>query len=157
MLLVLCWSFYLGCTGLARISRPFSSAWIRACYDQHYPFCCHCGVRYSRSLRKPLPPPQSAYSYKGAKATRPRAHSPGIEILTLACSCARRSMKEFQFSRPPDGDRSQGWAILAVCWAFLTAAFATTVLRVWVRVRLTRNLGWDDYNMMIAMVSILPC
>lgn len=63
-------------------------------------------------------------------------------------------MKEYQFSRPPDGDRSQGWALLAVCWAFVTAALATTILRVWVRMRLTRNIGWDDYNMIIAMVSI---
>ena len=62
-------------------------------------------------------------------------------------------MKEHQFTRPLDGDRSQGWAILAVCWAFVTTAFATTILRVWVRMRLTRNLGWDDYYMVIAMVS----
>ena len=62
-------------------------------------------------------------------------------------------MKEHQFSRPPDGDRDQGWALLAVCWAFVATAFATTILRVWVRLRLTRNLGWDDYYMMIAMVS----
>lgn len=63
-------------------------------------------------------------------------------------------MKEYHLSRPPDGDRSQGWALLAVCWAFVTAALATTILRVWVRMRLTRNVGWDDYNMIIAMVSI---
>lgn len=62
-------------------------------------------------------------------------------------------MKEYQFTRPEDGDRSQGWAILAVRWAFVIAAFLTTVLRVWVRVRLTRNLGWDDHNIIIAMVS----
>lgn len=63
-------------------------------------------------------------------------------------------MKEYQFSRPPDGDRSQGWAILSVCWAFVLAALATTVLRVWVRVRLTRNLRWDDHNIIIAMVRL---
>ena len=61
-------------------------------------------------------------------------------------------MKEHQFARPSDGDRSQGWAILAVCWAFVATALATTMLRVWVRLRLTRNLGWDDHYMMIAMV-----
>ena len=62
-------------------------------------------------------------------------------------------MKQYQFSQPSDGDRSQGWALLAVCWAFVTAALATTILRVWVRTRLTRNLGWDDYYMIIAMVG----
>ncbi|KAI4287806.1 MAG: hypothetical protein L6R35_002937 [Caloplaca aegaea] len=64
-------------------------------------------------------------------------------------------MKEYQLSRPPDGDRSQGWALLAVCWAFVTAALATTILRVWVRVRLTRNLGWDDHHMIIAMTTTI--
>ncbi|CAF9937459.1 MAG: hypothetical protein HETSPECPRED_000546 [Heterodermia speciosa] len=64
-------------------------------------------------------------------------------------------MKEHQFARPSDGDRSQGWAILAVCWAFVATALATTMLRVWVRLRLTRNLGWDDHYMMIAMVTTI--
>ncbi|KAL9001092.1 MAG: hypothetical protein Q9188_005517 [Gyalolechia gomerana] len=64
-------------------------------------------------------------------------------------------MKEYQFIRPEDGDRSQGWAILAVCWAFVIAAFLTTLLRVWVRVRLTRNLGWDDHNIIIAMATTI--
>ena len=63
-------------------------------------------------------------------------------------------MKEYQFSRPPDGDRSQGWALLSVCWAFVAAALVSTILRVWVRVKLTRNLGWDDHHMIIAMVSL---
>ena len=62
-------------------------------------------------------------------------------------------MKEHIFARPDNGDVDQGWALLAVCWAFVTCAFISTALRVWVRMRLTRNLGWDDYNMMIAMVS----
>lgn len=61
-------------------------------------------------------------------------------------------MKAYEFTRPPDGDRDQGWALLAVCWAFVTAAFLTTVLRVWVRLRLTRNIGWDDYHMIAAIV-----
>ena len=62
-------------------------------------------------------------------------------------------MKAQTFSRPVDGDRDQGWAIVSVCWAFVTLALISTLLRVWVRSRITRNLGWDDYNMMIAMVK----
>ncbi|KAL8838515.1 MAG: hypothetical protein Q9176_005067 [Flavoplaca citrina] len=64
-------------------------------------------------------------------------------------------MKEYQFSRPPDGDRSQGWALLSVCWAFVAAALVSTILRVWVRVKLTRNLGWDDHHMIIAMTTTI--
>ena len=62
-------------------------------------------------------------------------------------------MKEQFFTQPDNGDVDRGWAILAVCWAFVTCAFISTALRVWVRAKLTRNLGSDDYNMMIAMVS----
>ncbi|KAL2048398.1 hypothetical protein N7G274_000309 [Stereocaulon virgatum] len=64
-------------------------------------------------------------------------------------------MKEQDFTQPDNGDVDQGWAILAVCWAFVTCAFILTALRVWVRIRLTRNLGSDDYNIMIAMTTTL--
>ena len=63
-------------------------------------------------------------------------------------------MIEQTFARPDNGDVNKGWAVLAVCWAFVACAFISTVLRVWVRVRLTRNMGPDDYNMIVAMVSI---
>lgn len=62
-------------------------------------------------------------------------------------------MQEHHFDVPVGGDVSHGWAILAVCWAFNLVAFITTVLRVFVRSRLTRNLGSDDYVMVAAMVS----
>lgn len=62
-------------------------------------------------------------------------------------------MKEQIFARPSTGDVDKGWAVLAVCWAFVACAFISTVLRVWVRVRLTRNMGPDDFNMIAAMVT----
>ena len=64
------------------------------------------------------------------------------------------AMIEQTFARPDNGDVDKGWAVLAVCWAFVACAFISTVLRVWVRVRLTRNMGPDDYSMIVAMVSI---
>ena len=64
-------------------------------------------------------------------------------------------MKEQSFSPPPGGDVDQGWAVLAVCWSFVALAFCSTVLRVWIRARLTRNLGYDDLVMSIAMVRLM--
>ncbi|KAK0507763.1 hypothetical protein JMJ35_009652 [Cladonia borealis] len=64
-------------------------------------------------------------------------------------------MKEQIFARPETGDTNRGWAVLAVCWAFVACAFISTVLRVWVRVRLTRNMGPDDFNMIAAMTTTL--
>ncbi len=69
-------------------------------------------------------------------------------------SSISEAMNEQTFGRPDNGDVDKGWAILAVCWAFVACAFISTVLRVWVRVRLTRNMGPDDYNIIVAMVSI---
>ena len=61
-------------------------------------------------------------------------------------------MKEHIFTEPEGGDQSQGWALLSVCWAFVLTATITTIMRTWVRARLTRNLGWDDYTIIAALV-----
>ncbi|KAF6228506.1 hypothetical protein HO133_008236 [Letharia lupina] len=64
-------------------------------------------------------------------------------------------MKQETFTRPPDGDVDKGWAILAICWAFIACAFISTMLRVWVRSRITHNLGGDDYVAVAAMMTSL--
>ena len=61
-------------------------------------------------------------------------------------------MKIETYSRPDNGDVDQGWAILAVCWSFVTCAIVSTILRVWVRYKITRNLGADDWVIVLAMV-----
>ena len=63
-------------------------------------------------------------------------------------------MKQETFSRPFNGDVDQGWAILAICWAFIACALISTMLRVWVRSRITHNLGGDDHVAVAAMVRI---
>ena len=72
------------------------------------------------------------------------------------------NMKQEIFTRPDNGDVDQGWAILAICWAFIACALLSTILRVWVRSRIMHNLGSDDYVAVAAMVSALtplfqPC
>ena len=64
-------------------------------------------------------------------------------------------MKQETFDVPSNGDVDQGWAILAICWAFIVCALISTMLRVWVRSRITRNLGGDDYISVVAMVKTL--
>ncbi|KAM0323157.1 hypothetical protein ACHAQA_009007 [Verticillium albo-atrum] len=53
---------------------------------------------------------------------------------------------------PPDVNR--GPEILGVCGALVGLALVFVVLRIWVRVKLIRQLGWDDYCMMAAMAVI---
>lgn len=67
-----------------------------------------------------------------------------------------RIMKAETFARPNNGDVHQGWAILAICWAFIVCALVSTILRVWVRWRITRNMGSDDWVMVVAMVRSKP-
>lgn len=61
-------------------------------------------------------------------------------------------MKQETFAPPPNGDVDQGWAILAIVWAFIACALISTVLRVLVRSRITHNLAIDDYVAVAAMV-----
>lgn len=59
------------------------------------------------------------------------------------------------FPEPLGGDVNLGWALLAVTWSLVALALVSTILRIWVRARITRNLSWDDYTMAVAMVRSL--
>jgi hypothetical protein len=52
-------------------------------------------------------------------------------------------MQEVVFPQPKGGDVDQGWALLAVCMSFVLAALISTVARVVVRTKITRNIGWE--------------
>ena len=64
-------------------------------------------------------------------------------------------VKGVVYTLPPNGDQNQGPRFLAACYVFAVAALISTITRIAVRSRLTRNLGWDDYWMMITMVTTL--
>ena len=62
-------------------------------------------------------------------------------------------MKAETFAVPDNGDVDKGWAILSTCWALVVVALVSTITRIWIRARLTRNLGWDDFFISLAMVD----
>ncbi|KAL6714771.1 hypothetical protein ACLMJK_008196 [Lecanora helva] len=64
-------------------------------------------------------------------------------------------MKEETFTPNPTGDQDKGWAILAVCWALVLFALVSTILRIYVRARLTGNLGSDDAVIGVAMATTI--
>ena len=64
-------------------------------------------------------------------------------------------VKEVIYTLPPNGDQDQGPGFLAACWIFAMAALISTVVRILVRSRLTRNIGWDDYWMIITEITTL--
>ena len=55
-------------------------------------------------------------------------------------------------SPPPGGDRNEGPGIETTIWIFTSIALLTVISRIFGRVKLTRNLGWDDFWIVIAML-----
>ncbi|KAL6721939.1 hypothetical protein ACLMJK_001044 [Lecanora helva] len=53
---------------------------------------------------------------------------------------------------PVGGDHDKGPSIEAVIWIFTSIALLTAVSRVFSRLKLTRNPGWDDFWIVIAMI-----
>ncbi|KAL8830282.1 MAG: hypothetical protein Q9191_001515 [Dirinaria sp. TL-2023a] len=64
-------------------------------------------------------------------------------------------VKEVIYTLPPNGDQDHGPGFLAACWVFAMAALISTIVRILVRSRLTRNLGWDDYWMILTEITTL--
>ncbi|KAL8871365.1 MAG: hypothetical protein Q9174_002784 [Haloplaca sp. 1 TL-2023] len=56
-------------------------------------------------------------------------------------------MEAHTFYPSPDGDVDNGGRYLGVAWSLVVCALISTSVRTWVRGRLTRNMGWDDYIM----------
>ncbi|KAL8976408.1 MAG: hypothetical protein Q9205_007573 [Flavoplaca limonia] len=50
-------------------------------------------------------------------------------------------MKQETFYPSPNGDEDNGKKYLGAAWALVTCATLSTIVRVWVRSRLTRNMG----------------
>jgi hypothetical protein len=51
------------------------------------------------------------------------------------------------------GDLGRGPAIIGVTWAFTILAVAAVGLRLYLRGKLLRSIGWDDWIMLTAVVS----
>ena len=64
-------------------------------------------------------------------------------------------MKAETFTLPPDGNQNLAARLLIVLWLCNLAALVSSVVRVFVRSHITRNLGWDDYCIIGAQVLTL--
>ena len=54
---------------------------------------------------------------------------------------------------PPD--ISRGHDLVIVCWLSLSLALLLTFLRFYIRGIVRKNLGWDDYLILLSVVSYL--
>ncbi|KAK8091707.1 hypothetical protein PG997_002068 [Apiospora hydei] len=57
-------------------------------------------------------------------------------------------------SLPPPPDVNRGPEILAVTGTLVAATLCVVMLRLWVRLRLVRQLGWDDFFVVAAMALL---
>ena len=56
---------------------------------------------------------------------------------------------------PAEGDVNLGLGIIASVAVTTTACIFTVVLRFWVRGRLVKAIGWDDWTILLALVRSL--
>lgn len=58
-------------------------------------------------------------------------------------------------SKPLSGDENRDRAFLIVALLFCVSALLSVLLRLFVRIRILRSTGWDDYLISLAMVSLI--
>lgn len=54
---------------------------------------------------------------------------------------------------PPDGDVNKGPVVLAITYVTTSIALVAVALRMFVRVKIVKSVGWDDYAILLASVS----
>lgn len=54
---------------------------------------------------------------------------------------------------PAGGDVNRGPNFLAISLTTTSLAFVTCILRIFVRLRIVRSIGWDNYMIIVAIVS----
>ena len=57
-------------------------------------------------------------------------------------------------SPPPGGPQNLGPTIDAVNWAFTLVATAAVGARIYAKTKLTHNIGWDDFWILVSIVRL---
>lgn len=57
---------------------------------------------------------------------------------------------------PPDGDRNRAAELDAVAWSWTALSSVVVASRVYSRLRITRNIWWDDYFIILTFVRSPP-
>ncbi len=81
-----------------------------------------------------------------------RPHIP--DFLVLAVEIPIMSNKD-QFDigmPPPGGDKNYGGALIGINWAVFAPANIFVALRIYTRLKISHNLGWDDGMIVLAQV-----
>lgn len=64
-------------------------------------------------------------------------------------------MADFPKLPPTEGDRDRGASLLAVVISTSLLSTVIVLLRLYTRIKVIHNLGWDDYTIIVAQVMRL--
>jgi len=53
----------------------------------------------------------------------------------------------------PNPSSDRGYILNVIQGIFLALAFTSLIVRMYVRIKVTRNLGWDDFFIVLATVN----
>ena len=91
----------------------------------------------------------------------------GVVLLILSLSIISRVFFERYLSKinitmsstpgapPPGGDENIGYKLVIVASTTIATCAITILLRMYVRARIVRAVGWDDWLMLLALVNFL--
>lgn len=114
---------------------------------------CALAKHIADLITLPYSPPHDSHGHEPEVESAPR---PGI---ALSQPQARRSPPPHAMAAPrppPDADGNRSRELLTVTWIFCALSSLVVGLRLYVRVRMTRNLWWDDWVMFFTMVRGNP-
>ena len=66
-------------------------------------------------------------------------------------------MSDVLVTPPPGGDFDKAPALLAIVWTEAVVGTAVLALRLFTRIKIVNNLGWDDFWMVITWVTSPTC
>lgn len=69
------------------------------------------------------------------------------------CPIPTTNRKMSSFTPPPDGDQNRATELIVICWIEFIIALAFVAARFYSRIRITRNVWWDDWWILITLVS----
>lgn len=74
-------------------------------------------------------------------------------ITPLAPKGVNMSPSTPDLAPPPDGDVNKGPIVLSITYSTTAIALFVVSMRMWVRIRIVKSVGWDDYTILLAAVS----
>lgn len=78
-----------------------------------------------------------------------------ISIFALSAFLQIRFGRMSDSTAPKDGNRNRAVELMTVAWCECAVSMVFVALRMYSRIKITHNLWWDDYFILLTSVSLL--